>query len=256
MFENLLHPVLYPFLRIGPFLGILILSFIISLLITIVYKYMTDQTMMKDLKMRQKEFQKKLKELKGQPEKQLKVQKEAMDVNMKYMMQSFKPTIVTFIPIILIFSWMNAHLAYEPILPEQEFNVTLFFKEGASGNAGVSVPDGVEVTGGAIKRIENGAAVFNFRGKEGDYLLVFEHEGIKYEKELTISKERNYATPDKLFKEGAVSLIKTGNKKLIVVNLFGKQEGGFFSGRIGWLGMYIILSIVFSLGLRKVLKIY
>lgn len=256
MFENLLHPVLYPFLRIGPFWGILILSFIISLLITIVYKYMTDQTMMKDLKMRQKDFQKKLKSLKGQPEKQMKVQKEAMDVNMKYMMQSFKPTIITFIPIILIFSWMNAHLAYEPILPGQEFNVTLFFKEGASGNVEVSVPDGIEITGSSMKRIENGAAVFDFGGEEGDYLLVFEHDGIKYEKELTISKERNYAIPDKLFKEGAVSSIKIGNKKMIAVNLFGKQEGGFFSGRLGWLGTYIILSIVFSLGLRKVMNIY
>ena len=47
MFENLLNPLLNPLLGIHPFFSLIILSFFISLIITIVYKAMTDQDLMK-----------------------------------------------------------------------------------------------------------------------------------------------------------------------------------------------------------------
>ena len=47
VFENLLNPVLYPLLEINSLLAILIVSFLITLLITLVYKYTTDQKKLK-----------------------------------------------------------------------------------------------------------------------------------------------------------------------------------------------------------------
>jgi uncharacterized membrane protein (DUF106 family) len=257
VFETLLDPVFSPLLKLPAFFSILIISFLISLIITLVYKYVTDQTMMKDLKMRQKEFQKKMKALRKEPEKMMKVQKEAMEVNMQYMKQSFKPTLITFLPIIIIFGWLNANMAFEPIMPGQEFTQTLIFQQGYDGDeVSVSVPDGVDVVGPMVKEVKASNAVFRFEAEEGDYLLVFEHDGERYDKEMTVSSEKRYAPVRKLFKKKPVKEIMASNDKLIAVNISGLDEGGLSKGRIGWLGTYIIFSIVFSIGLRKLLKIY
>ena len=256
MFESILHPIFSPLLRLPPVVGILIIALLISVIITVVYKYMTDQTMMKDVKQRQKDLQKKMKELRNQPEKLMKVQKEAMELNMKYMSQSFKPTIITFLPIIIIFGWLNANLAFEPIQPGQEFTTTLMFKEGYTGNVTITVPEGITVVGENTAEIKDRMAVFTLKGTEGDYLLVFEYSGKSYDKELTISSEQRYAPVQKILKKEPISMITLGNQKLIAINLFGKDEGSWSTGRFGWLFTYILFSLLFSFGIRKLMKVY
>ncbi|MBN1544614.1 DUF106 domain-containing protein [Candidatus Woesearchaeota archaeon] len=254
--ETILNPIFSPLLKLPMVVAIGIISLVISLIITLVYKYLTDQTMMKDLKQRQKDFQKRMKELKKEPEKMMKVQKEAMEVNMQYMKQSFKPTLITFLPIIIIFGWLNAHMAYDPLMPGQEFTATLVFNPGYTGDVNISVPDGVEVIGDKTSTIKDGAAEFGLKGDKGDYLLVFDYGGNSFDKELTITEEPRYAPVIKQFSKQPVKAITLSNSKLIAINLFSLEEGGLFKGRVGWLGTYIIFSLIFSLGLRKLLKIY
>ncbi len=129
MFDTLLNPVFSPLLGLPALAVIVLLSLVISIIVTLIYKYMTDQTLMKDLKTRQKELQKRMKAAKKEPDKLMKMQKEAMELNMKTMKQSFKPMLLTFIPVIIIFGWLNANIAYEPIMPGQEFNATAVFNE-------------------------------------------------------------------------------------------------------------------------------
>ena len=90
--------------------GLLIICFLLTLITTLVYKFMTNQSLMKDLKDEMKQVQKDMKDLKSDPAKMVEAQKKAWDKNMKYMMHSFKPMIITFIPIILIFGWLSKNL--------------------------------------------------------------------------------------------------------------------------------------------------
>lgn len=256
MFETILHPIFSPMLKLPPAVGIGIIALLISVIITVVYKYMTDQTMMKDVKTRQKDLQKKMKELRNQPDKLIKVQKEAMDLNLKYMSQSFKPTLITFLPIIIIFGWLNANLAFEPIQPGQEFTTTLMFNQGYTGNVTITVPEGITVVGESTAEIKDKMAVFTLKGSKGDYLLVFDYAGKSYDKELTITPEQRYAPVQKIFKKEPVSMITLSNPKLIAINLFGKTEGSWSTGRFGWLFTYIIFSLLFSFGIRKAMKVY
>ena len=68
-----------------------------------------------------------------------------------------------------------------------------------------------------------------------------------YEKEVTVSK-KNTGKLNDIIEDGTVKSIFVDRGKLIVLNLFG--------WKLGWLGAYIIFSIVFSMGLRKILKIH
>ncbi|MBI5398950.1 DUF106 domain-containing protein [Candidatus Woesearchaeota archaeon] len=248
VFESILNPLFSPLLALDPLYFILIMSFLVSLLITLVYKWMTDQVLMKELKDKLKEHQQKMKEHKGDTKKVLELQKSAMDLNMKYMLHSLKPTLVTFLPIIIIFGWLANTIAYEPLLPNQQFSAALTFVDGISGNVQVDVPQGVRVTGNSTKTIEGGKTEFTFKGEEGDYLLVFTVNEKSFEKEVSITSQQKYAPVTKTFRNEPIKTVTLSNTKLIVLNLFG--------WKLGWLGAYIITSIVFSMGLRKLMKLH
>ena len=71
--DPVLSPVLQPLLNMSPFWGVVILSLAITLIITLIYKFFTNQQEMKRLKEEQKEYQKRMKALKDDPEQMMKV---------------------------------------------------------------------------------------------------------------------------------------------------------------------------------------
>ena len=248
VFENLLNPIFNPLLNLPTLWVLIILSFLISLIITLITKYATDQNLMKSLKEEIKQLQAEMKELKKEPEKAMQVQKQVMQTNMKYMKQSFKSMFYTFIPIIIIFSWMNTNLAYDPILPGQEFTTSVVFGDDAKGVIELSVPHGIIIDGAAKKEVKDCVVKWILSGKEGEYLLEYIFEGKKYSKEVLITRENKYIEPVKVIKKDIIKSIEIGNAPKKLLNLFG--------WKIGWLGTYIIFSIMFSLVIRKIIKVY
>ena len=240
--DPVMDAILGPLLNLPPLWVILIISFAISLLIVVIYKFATNQTLMKDLKDELKSFQKQMKELKEHPEEVMKIQKKAMQTNMKYMMHSLRPTLITFIPIILIFSWLQ-----DPLLPQKDFTTTLDLVTGVTGDIIVDVPRGLQVIGDEEREITDGAVVYTFNGKEGEYLLTFSLNDRSYDKEIIIADERKYAPVIEQYK-GDIKTITLSNEKTQVLNLFG--------WKLGWLGTYILFSIAFSIGLRRLFKVY
>ncbi len=238
-------------LLLPPFWAILILSFIMSLIVIIITKYTTDQDLMKHLKEESKDLQKQMRELKDQPEKLMEVQKKHMQSSMKYMTQSFRPMIFTFIPIIIIFGWISAHLAYEPILPGQEFSVKVQLDKGVAGVISATAPEGITLTGDASKKISDGIVIFTFKGDAGNYSapgIVFSVNGKEYHKDVKITTKREYINPIKPVRDGTVRQIETLHEKVKVIKL------GSFS--LSWIWSYIIFSIIFSSLLRKWMKVY
>ncbi len=249
--DPVFNPVFLPLLNLSPVLGLLLLSFLISLLVTYAYKWLTNQTLMKELKEKQTDFQKKMKELRSSPEEMLKVQKEAMKVNMEYMKHSFKPTLFTMLPILLIFGWMAGHLAFEPIYPQEAYSVTAFFKEGLVGNAMLIADENTEIVGPSELPITSGSVTWALKSSEGSHLLTVKMGTIEQSKKVLISKELKYEDAVSLFDHSDITQIKLNYKDLKPLGTFS-----LFGWHPGWLGIYIILSLIFSIALRKVLKIY
>jgi uncharacterized membrane protein (DUF106 family) len=250
MFEGVLNPIFDPLLSLPMVWVIVIMAFLITFLITLIYKFTTNQSLMKDLKDEMKELQNEMKELKSEPQKMMSVQKKAMQTNMKYMSHSMRSMLFTFIPIILIFGWMNTHLAYEPIVPGQEFTTSVLFYNGVNGNVELIIPEGISAESELIKTIGDGEIKWILKGEAGEYLLEYKLDGKSksYTKDLLITEGKTYAKPIELVKDKTVRQISIDNNKIKVFNLFG--------WKVGWLGSYIILSIVFSMGLRKLFKVY
>jgi len=112
---KLLNPLLA---KLGPLGFVVFISLLVSLVTVIVYKYTTDQILMKSIKEDLDKLNKKMREHKADSQKMMQVQKEMWSKQMTMMKHSFTSTIYTFIPIIILFSWLNANMGtYGKILP-------------------------------------------------------------------------------------------------------------------------------------------
>jgi len=249
--DPVLNPVLQPLLTKSPLLVILLISFVISLITTLVYKFATNQTEMKRLKEQQKDFQKRLKELRHNPEEMMKVQKEAMKSNMDYMKHSLKSTLITMLPIILIFSWMTGHLVYEPIYPGETFSVTASFAKGVNGNAELIPDQGTELSSDAKQQISNGEITWRLKSTEGEHTLTVKNGETQQQSKVLITEELKYDNPITMYQHSDIEKITVNYGKLQPLG-----DLSLFGWYPGWLAIYFLSSIAFTLGLRKLLKVY
>jgi uncharacterized membrane protein (DUF106 family) len=248
--DVIFDPWLGKLLVLPPVWSILIISAFISLFITVVYKYTTNQHEMKRMKDDLKKYQKEMRETKD-PKKLMAIQKKSLDINMKYMMASFKSTLYTFIPIIIIFAWLNAHIAYYPLMPSEDFKVKALFAEGARGNITLTA-EGLTLKNGETQEIADKQAEWILSGPEGTYKLDFDYNTESYNKDVLITTKSTYEVPEKKITDSKLKMIVIGNKR---VQPFG-EDFNLFGWHPGWLATYIIFSLVFSTLFRKLFKVY
>jgi len=109
--RNTAHSVLNPtagaILNLSLNWGMTILVFIIAVFMTLVQKYGTDQSTLREMKKEQKDLQKQMKEFRDHPEKMLALQKKQMEFLPKMFKLSMRPIVYTAIPLILFFRWFG-----------------------------------------------------------------------------------------------------------------------------------------------------
>lgn len=244
---SLLDPILSPLLNsLGSLLFIIIISFIVSLITVIVYKLTTDQILMKNLKEEINKLNKEARKNMQDQKKAMAIHKEAFSKQMTMVKHSLMSTFITILPILLLISWMNANLAYSPITEGQQFTASVLFDDYV-GKAELIVPEGMAIVDKAVK--DAGEKVdWRLSGKTGEYLLEWKVSGKSYLKDIVIGSKQKYSEPIKIINDGVVKQIQINYKLLKILNL------SLF--KLGWLGSYIVFAVIFSIILRKILKVY
>ncbi len=240
-------------------------AFFMSLLSTVVYKLVTDQDKMKSVQRKQKQLRKDMQKYRDNPDKMMKLQKQAMEINMEVFPQTMKSMMVTLLPLLLIFNWLGATVAYNSIAPGQPFNTTVVFENQVSGQVTLTSSEGIDNLSPGMQQVTGNAVSWTLKGEEGEHTLEYTYGNETYSKDLLIS-ESGYSDPaltkqKKLFflipvGDGipADSSIKTIQIDYQPVKPLGKFS--LFGWRPGWLATYMVSSLLFSLVLRKVLKVY
>jgi len=238
----------------SPFWSVVILAFLITLATTIVYKYFTNQSEMKRLKEAQDEFKKKSKDLRDKPEEMLKMQKEMMSKNMEYMKHSFKAMLITMLPVLLIFTWMSGHLSFEPIYPGESYSITALFEKGTTGNAELVVDQDTTLLSEPNQTItESGLSWRMKSATEGEHYLTIKVGKEEQTAKVLITKELKYAPAATVYQDSAIKQININYNKL---RPLGNFTVPLFNWQPGWLGLYIIFSLLFSVSMRKAFKVY
>lgn len=242
----LVDPLLNPLLAIEPVWAIALIAFILSLFSVFATKVMTDQKKMKSHREELKKMQKKLREAsKKDPKKAMKMQAEMMEVNMVVMKESFKPMLLTLIPFLLVFGWLNASFSFVPIAAGDTFTVSAEVVDGIDVVSLEVLPsESINVTNNSVSVIDN-IATFELIGSAGEYTLQYTADNQTVEQDLLIGK--TYAVPEKK-QDSPVFKTTTINNEDVKVHIF-KWD-------VGWFWGYIIFSLLFSIILRKLLKVY
>ncbi len=236
--------------NLHPLLSIAIIAFSVTLFTSLVYRFVTDQKVMKTLKGELKDLQKMMKEHRDKPEKLMRIQKEAMEKNMQYMRHSMKPMLFTMLPLILMFGWLNSHIAYEPIMPGQSFEVWVEMHRDAEGFVELEVypahPD-FEFETGAEQEIVDGEARWRLSGPPGEYELRYHHDGETATQDLLITENPKYSSPT-VSGSGSFRQLNIDNERVAPLSFLGLGWS--------WIWSYILLSIGFSMVIRKLLKVH
>lgn len=90
-----------------PIQSIIIISLIVTFVLTLVTKFFTDQKRIKEIKEKQKACQKLMKDFKDDPKKMMEIQKDVMACSTELMKHSFRPMLITFIPLIFLWRWLT-----------------------------------------------------------------------------------------------------------------------------------------------------
>ena len=233
-----------------PLLSIAIVALAVTTFTSLVYKFVTDQKMMKVLKQELKDLQKLMKEHRDRPEKLVSIQKQAMEKNMEYMKHSMRPTLFTMIPLILLFGWLNSHIAYYPIMPGETFEVWAELRSDMDDFVELEVypptPD-FEILSENPQEIESAEVRWMLRGPEGDYVLRYTLGDEVVEQDLLVTPKRQYEQPNKPIRGTSFRSLNIGNERVRPLSFLGINWS--------WIWSYILLSILFSTVIRKMLKI-
>ena len=249
--DPILNPLLLPLALANPLLALLILSFVLSLVITVVYKYTTDQTLMKSLKDDLKGFQDKMKDAGEDTAELMRLQKQAMEKNFEFMKHSMKSTLFTIIPLILIFGWMGATFDTAPIMQDDTYTITAHFADNVSGVASLIPNEHTEFARSSTQDVEitDSSASWSLRSTQSGVLTV-QYETLEVPVEVVV-QDSFMPTEKDVVGKGDVTYASISYPDLDPLgnlNLFGWTPG--------WLAIYIISSIVFNLGLRKLMNIH
>ncbi len=104
-------------LVVSPLLGIIFISFVLSMISTLAWKYLTDQILLKSLREKSSSMREDFKKYKNDPKKMAelnsKMAKENFEIMKLQYKQSIKPMIATLIPFAFVFIWIRK--TYEPL---------------------------------------------------------------------------------------------------------------------------------------------
>ena len=91
--------------------GMFLLIAIISLIMTLVQKYGTDQEALREIKKEQKFVQQEMKKYKHDPAKLMEFNKKQMEKMPEIMKITMRPLIFTFVPFVLLFRWFHDYFS-------------------------------------------------------------------------------------------------------------------------------------------------
>ncbi|MFT4309378.1 MAG: EMC3/TMCO1 family protein [Candidatus Woesearchaeota archaeon] len=231
------------------FLIVVSAAMLMSLIITVVYKYTTNQKEMKHIKDEMKRLQKEMRKAKDDQKKMMEINNQLMKYNSQYMMKSFKSSLYTILPAILVFMLLRGHIAYDPISPGSEFSIlVMHVPETNINNTGIELPQGFELL---EETIEGNNIRYTIRaGEAGNYSIGFQNNGDRVEKEVIITGNRMFARAIEDYPNTAFRNIRIEYESLTIVRL------PFWPREMNWLWIYIITAILTSMISRRVLNVY
>lgn len=255
-----------PILSLPPVATIFLISLAISLAVTVIYKFTTNQKLMKRLQSEMKSLRDEIKNIKD-PSKAAALNKRLMEKTMQQIMHSMRSTLLTVVPIFLIFTWMSANLAYSQAVPGEEFTASIEFEHEVSGEANIS-SETLKILTDPSQQVEGKKARWTLTGEEGTHAIRFTYRNDVYDRNVILTEDWRYADPVLEKKRKLLWLINIGDAdpikeessiRQVSVDLEPTYPFGdfrLFGWQPGWLAAYFIFTLALTFPIRKLLRVH
>ena len=231
------------------FFIILAASIILSFIVTLIYKYTTDQKEMKRIKDQMKEFQKEMREHKNDQKKMMEINSEMMKINTTYMSKSMRSSFFTIVPAMGIFYLLMGMVAFLPIMPASTFTMTATLNSGYNASSlHITMPQGFTLLNTTVKRQ---TVTFEIKAPNttGNYTLNMKYANDTFPVSVAVSPTHREKATSK-FSHGALRNAKINYNQRSIVQL------PFWPHRLNWLWTYLIMAVIFGSLTRRILKVH
>ena len=249
-----------------PVLTIFLISLSISFIITIVYKFTTNQKLMKMLQADMKSLRSEIKNTKDTSQA-AQLNKHLMEKTMQQMMQSMKSTLITIVPIFFIFGWMSGNIAFAQVAPNEQFTASIEFEDAVNSEATIQ-SETLEILTNSTQSVEGNRVEWKLQGSEGIHEITYTYGDETYSREVILTDKWEYSDPYLEKKRSYFGIIDIGDDNpikeesqisRIAVDLPSIHPlGGFraFGWQPGWLATYFLFTLALTFPVRRLLKVH
>jgi uncharacterized membrane protein (DUF106 family) len=223
--NNILDTIFYPILQLNPTISIIILAIIIGLIFTLTNKIFVDQNVVRNIKKENKKLQEKInKARKEKDEKTIqKYMKQNLELSQKQFKLMIKPLLFASIFIIFLFPWINYNYQNTDYLIE-------------NGISTIKLND-----------IEYNLTISEYQKHIIPEYIILDNNKYKLNSNIILNQ-----------KEINIKYITKNNKDYFRIVKYEAKlpfKLPFIGDTVGWLGLYIIISLPTTIILRKLLGV-
>jgi hypothetical protein len=266
VFGKLFEFIFFPFQRMSPWVAMVLVSFLTSLLMLLFFRLFSNQKGIRKVKDKIKAHLLELRLFKDSLGLSLRAQGSILRYNFKYIAYSAKPLLVMFIPIVLILIQLNLWFGYQALSPGQETIVKVKLVEGQNPLAVNLSLDSSSLDVETLPlRIESEREIdWRIKAREnGSHQLTLTLGGQKISKKVIVGKKplvkisqekvrRNFIA--ELFNPGEAPLSRNLPLKSVEI-LYPAKNMNLFGWHLHWLIAYFALSIIFGFAFKGIFKV-
>lgn len=267
VFGKIFEIIFLPFRSLSPWVGMVIISFLTSLLMLFIFRWTSNQEGIRKVKNRIKAHLLELRLFKDSLSVSLKAQGDILRANLKYIAYSAKPMLVMIIPIILILIQLNLWFAARSLVPGEMAILKVKLDKGQNPlqiNMTIEPSSAFRIETPALRMEEEREINWRLRAREkGNHLLQLKIDNQIVTKKVSIAQKpfspisrlkvrRKFI--DELFNPGEAPLPRNFPLKSIEITYPG-QRLNLFGWHIHWLIVFFVLSIAFGFAFKGVFKV-
>jgi len=267
VFGKIFEIIFLPFRSLNPWVGMVIISFLTSLLMLFIFRWTSNQEGIRKVKNRIKAHLLELRLFKDSLSVSLKAQGDILRANLKYIAYSAKPMLVMIIPIILILIQLNLWFGSRSLVPGEMAILKVKLDKGQNPlqiNMTIEPSSAFIIETPALRMEEEREINWRLQAKEkGSHLLQLKIDNQTLTKKVSIAQKpfspisrlkvrRKFI--DELFNPGEAPLPRNSHLQSIEIT-YPSQKLNLFGWHIHWLIVFFVLSIVFGFAFKGVFRV-
>lgn len=258
---------IYPFKSLNPIWSLTFFSFLIGILMLVIFRYTSDQKGIREVKSKIRAYIFELSLYKNELGVVLSAQKNILSYNLKYIKYALIPMLFMIIPLALILIQLESWYGYRPLSPEESAIVSLTFgKNGSSIPSDISLETtaGITVETPPLRIPSERQVDWRIRADEpGDHEIMFNLDGQSLKQPVIVSEKGLTRVMPSVFESGdwesvlnPVQKPLSGDSRVERIEVkYPSNSINIYNWHVHWLVVVLVLSIVFGYALKGLFKV-